>query len=548
MAMIGCLALLLSRHAIAGSSGADGELLYNGIRLPAQWPPRDIDGDSRAPLPVPYLEHPPEVIPIDVGRQLFVDDFLIENTTLHRQFHTARKYEHNPILQATTPDEMDGGKCPGAFVFHDGVCFDPKEHLFKLWYRAGWYGGVALATSSDGLNWSRPTLDVVPGTNLVLPRDPAMKRNGSGVWLDQLTTDPQQRFKMFLYQNPPTGPGGQVYTSPDGIHWSSPTRTTSVGDNTSILYNPFRRKWVYSDRTYHDPHNSRVRSYRECDDLVQGATWDKKRDLFLWGRVDELDLPDPNIKNPPQLYNLDATGYESLMLGVFNVLLGPYNDVCRKGKFPKTTELELGYSRDGFHFSRPDRTPFIACTQKEGDWDRGYLHPAATICAIVGDQLYFYFTAFSGKSPTLGGDMYAGGATGVAFLRRDGFASMEAGDDPGTLTTRPITFQGKYLFVNLDAPEGELRVEALDAKGEVIAPFTVSTCNPVSGDKTRLQISWNGAPDLAPLRGQPVRLRFHLTRGKLYAFWVTPDASGASHGYVAAGGPEFNGPWDGPGQ
>jgi len=26
--------------------------------------------------------------------------------------------------------------------------------------------------------------------------------------------------------------------------------------------------------------------------------------------------------------------------------------------------------------------------------------------------------------------------------------------------------------------------------------------------------------------------------------WVSPDRSGASHGYVAAGGPEFTGPTD----
>ena len=51
-----------------------GETLYNGIKLPEQWPPR-VDKLTREPMPVPYLENPPEVIVIDVGRQLFVDDF-----------------------------------------------------------------------------------------------------------------------------------------------------------------------------------------------------------------------------------------------------------------------------------------------------------------------------------------------------------------------------------------------------------------------------------------------------------------------------------------
>ncbi len=54
--------------------------LPNGIRLPNPWPPRTI-GPGSDPLPVPYLANPPEVLPIDTGRQLFVDDFLIEHTT-----------------------------------------------------------------------------------------------------------------------------------------------------------------------------------------------------------------------------------------------------------------------------------------------------------------------------------------------------------------------------------------------------------------------------------------------------------------------------------
>jgi hypothetical protein len=38
-----------------------------------------------------------------------------------------------------------------------------------------------------------------------------------------------------------------------------------------------------------------------------------------------------------------------------------------------------------------------------------------------------------------------------------------------------------------------------------------------------------------------VRFRFFLTNGKLYSFWVSNKESGASNGYVAAGGPGFNG-------
>lgn len=43
--------------------------------------------------------------------------------------------------------------------------------------------------------------------------------------------------------------------------------------------------------------------------------------------------------------------------------------------------------------------------------------------------------------------------------------------------------------------------------------------------------------DLAAAAGKPVRLRFHLKKARLFAFWVSGSKAGASGGYVAAGGP-----------
>jgi hypothetical protein len=130
------------------------------------------------------------------------------------------------------------------------------------------------------------------------------------------------------------------------------------------------------------------------------------------------------------------------------------------------------------------------------------------------------------------------------MLRRDGFASMDASGKAGTLTTRPLTFEGKNLFINVDCPEGELKVEVLDENHNVIEPFTLDHCEPVSVDRTLVQVNWEESKDLAALAGKPVRFRFHLSNGSLYSFWVSPDDSGASHGYVGAGGPGFTGATD----
>src|SRR5512139_3043910 len=81
---------------------AQGEVLYNGIRLSSPWPPPDYVLTLEPPK-APYLASPPEVIPIDVGRQLFVDDFLIAQTSLKRTFHQAEYYAANPVLKPDQP-------------------------------------------------------------------------------------------------------------------------------------------------------------------------------------------------------------------------------------------------------------------------------------------------------------------------------------------------------------------------------------------------------------------------------------------------------------
>src|SRR5262249_13183279 len=152
---------------------------------------------------------------------------------------------------------------------------------------------------------------------------------------------------------------------------------------------------------------------------------------------------------------------------------------------------------------------FCPISETKGEWNWGNVQSAAGCCLVVGDELYFYC---SGR-----GD---GNVTSLAILRRDGFVSLDAGADGGTITTRPVTFRGKHLFVNVDAPDGELRAEVLDDKGEVIAPFSAANCAPVRADKTRQAVTWKGADDLGKVAGKTVQLRFHLTKGKLYAFWV----------------------------
>ncbi len=518
-----------------------GERLYNGIVLPAEWPPEDVNTKSDDPMPVPYLKAPPKVIPIDVGRQLFVDEFLIEETDLLHTYHLPEKYEGNPILRCETALERQTGIIGG--TCRPCIWWNPEKELFYLWYQAGTYfrGTIALATSPDGIHWSRPALDVNPGTNQALPV--GLQPDSYGIVPDWEAEDPQQRFKLFV--RPPGGhdKGGISMTSADGIHWTNQVESGDTGDRSSMFYNPFRRRWIYSLRS---SFRGRSRHYRECEDFLAGATW-TDLDTVPWLAADRLDAPEPGYKHKTQLYNFDAVAYESLMLGFFELHRGPDNGRCAKMGLPKLNEISFGYSRDGFHWSRPDRRAHIPASRKD-TWDRGFVESGGNICAVVGDKLYFYHSGCRGNMAGAirpdgslnGGAMYDPNAIGISVLRRDGFASLDAGASIGHITTRPVTFTGKHLSVNVDCPQGELRAEVIDGDGNAIGPFTMENCMPVSVDKTRVPVNWRGVEDFSSVAGKPVRLRFALQRGSFYAFWVSRDSAGHSGGYVAGGGPGYN--------
>lgn len=524
------------------TTGANPQLLYNNIMLPEAWPPRYSDAGFVGHRTPPYLLHPPSVININVGRQLFVDDFLIAETSLDRVFHIAKKYEHNPVFKPQTRYEKYaiGSSEPGhkdvAYLGHGGVFYDFDDHIFKMFYTAGWRGGLALATGSDLVEWNRPNLNLVD-ENIILPGGWLNAGGDNAIWVDSQTKNPREKFKMLTDRGTHAANRRDhtLHVSENGKVWSQGLSTDRADDYCSFFYNPFRDVWAFSIKKQG---KGRARWYLESDDFLAGRNWD---DAVFWVNADTLDKPDPGIGNFAQLYSLNAVAYESIMLGQFYIHLGPNNLIANEGGFPKITELKMGFSRDGFHWHRPDRRPFIAATRQEGDWDRGYLHGTMGVCLVMGDELWFPYCGYSGQATDGTKGMYTGASIGMAILRRDGFASMEAGNRPGDLLTRPVTFDGRYLFVNVDCPQGELLAEVLDEQGNVIQPFAIENCKPTQVDKTLHQIEWQGQSDLSSLAGKSVQFRFRLRNGRLYSFWVSPDPNGASYGYLGAGGPGYNG-------
>ena len=531
----------LTRRRISAQSSS--EVLYNGITLARPWPPRRarLFADPERP---PYLASPPDVINIDVGRQLFVDDFLIEESSLYREYHRAAFHPANPLLTPEERWEIDDpyavatktSPSPAAMVFSDGVFFDPADRLFKMWYMAGYQQNTALATSTDGIKWSRRTADVVAGTNIVRKH----RRDSSTVWLDLNERDASARFKMAWTA---MDGNGQLHlsTSADGIHWTDRGDAGPAGDRTTCFFNPFRNRWCFSVRD-NDALLKRIRRYYESPAFT-AARWTQGEPV-PWIAADTLDEVREGGEASAELYNLDAVAYESVMLGLFAIFHGESSDR------EKPNDLCVGFSRDGFHWSRPSRPAFIGVSERQGDWNWANVQSAGGVCLVAGDRLHFYV---SGRAGIPGTSLPGRCSTGLATLRRDGFASVTdvwpAGMTrpvmrfPSTLITRPVTFSGAHGFVNADIA-GSLRVELLDRDGRAIPGFTADRCQPVAGNHTRVPIQWNGAASLGKLSGVPVRFKFVLDRARLFAFWVSPSARGESRGHLGAGGPGYTGTID----
>ena len=522
--------------ALSMAAGA-GEVLYNGIRLPDEWPPRTdafaVKGEPARPF---YLEEKnvPDPIPVDVGRQLFVDDFLVaEMKGLRREYPHPEKFAGNPVLKPETWLEKNGTRNATARPNGGGLWWDPHLGQFRLWYEAGWLNAIAYATSSNGVDFVRPNIH--DGTNQIYPADE--RPDSWEVVPDYAAADPYSRWCLFL-----SGPGGDepsmLMVSRDGKSFYDRVLTGRCGDRSNFFYNPFRGKWVYSVRAWSGKGGAgRVASYREVEGFPGKCDWKwnfktpgESEDLVAWARADEQDGIDPEFKCPAQLYALSAVAYESIILGAFEIHRGPDNLAAAKTGNPKITDIVFAYSRDGFHWTRPDRTPAIPASRwGSGKWDAGYVQPLGNLFVITDEQLRFYYGAFAGdtnktslvghNSPENG--MYDNGAMGFASLRRDGFAAL-TGD--GELTTRRLSFtKGDRLFVNADCSQGEIDVEVVGGARKTLKGV----------DATKIEV-------MAAASGT-VQLKFVLRGGaKLYSFWFS-DKSGCSRGYLGGGGPDYPG-------
>lgn len=488
--------------------------------------------EHRVDLPAPT---PPNPIVVDNAKQLFADDWVVEHSKrLSRTLHPIEKHPANPLLEPEEAWEIP------SILLYGSVIYDPaREHdRFRMWYlcfttkyspdyreRLKKDGRVAYATSSDGIHWRRPKLGLYAyegdrDTNIVITGTHGFR----GVLFDPRDPDPKRRYKAHAR----TSHGHEAYFSADGIHWSEPVPLRIDGyDRSSVRWDPLRKLWIASTKNWYrlvpDGPERRGRGYQESADYL---SWPDKA-AFLAGT--DADAPDI-------VYGLEPFFYESLFLGAWSRYTAEPSGLL---------DVQLAVSHNARHWERPSLEPWVPLTPlPEGyhprvakgatetgidaldprvPWDYGNNSINCAGVLRVDDELWVYY---SGRSSDHRSRPQTG-AIGLGKLRLDGFFSLDAKDDPGSLVTRPLRLVHPTLRVNADAGEGSIRVEVLDLDGEPIAPFTLDNCRALEADNLRHRVTWKGAADLSALQNRDVRLRFVLRDAELYAFW-TGDERGWS--------------------
>lgn len=482
------------------------------------------------------------------GRQLFIDDFLINNTDLKRVYTPPTPSPNNPVLEPTENWEMTTEGALYAGPFSDGVWYDEIDGVFKMWYMAG--GGkyypnlknalyTCYAESHDGIKWTKKPQGILDNTNVI----DVTLRDAASIWIDKVESDPEKRYKMFLVNRRDGGKDSRLLLkySSDGIHWSKPAaKSGKVRDRISAYFDPFSGQWVVSMR-YETPSLGKTRSYamdKDPERLVNSINDGLDDKISFWFGTDGTEPRHPRFPEiNPGIYNFDVIAYESILLGYYTIWQGPSNEKASELNIHKRNEVFLGYSRDGINFKRISNKPFFEVNESEGAWNWGNVQSTNGSPIIVRDELFFYNTGRR-LNKTMW-DSYM--SVGVGKLRRDGFAALRGDRNGGTVCTKALECDGSYLFVNANVSKGSLEAELLGENFNVIQGFSRLQCiGMLEKDKTKWLIKWKGKATLSGLIKKIVRIKFYVQEGELYSFWFSPYQTGESMGFTAGGGPNLH--------
>ena len=458
---------------------------------------------------------------IDLGsrRELFVDDYLTDRLRgVELRLH--QPVPRNVVLDHYVP--WEGNTSGYHTVFQDGK-------LFRAYYRGSHYDParpnkpvVCYAESRDGIEWFRPELGLV---------------NYQGSTRNNIIWDGPGalNFTPFRDTNPDCRKGEEykalgsphantheeqvlcAYKSSDGVHWrllsKKPVMDHTTGANVFdsqnlAFYDPQRSCYVEYHRDSIYPDGVRYRQIMTCT----------SKDFRRWTKQKLLDYGDAPLEH---LYTNAVTPYYRAP----HIYFGFPKRFSQDRRLPdnRVGGMSDGLfmtSRDGLTFHRWGEA-FVRPGLQRERWESrnnmtawGILETASDLATAPKELSIFNSEGFFSH----------GGSRLRRFtLRVDGFVSARAPLKGGELVTKPFTFAGSTLSLNVaTSAAGSLRVEMQDADGGALKGRRLRDCDEIYGDDLERTVTWKGVADVSDLAGKPVRLRFALSDADLYSLQFAP--------------------------
>ena len=488
------------------------------------------------------------MIQVGSDKQLFIDHRFIKSSENVALVVNPPVKQPDAILRCDKP--WDGNELGWNCLLED-------DGVYKMWYHAtghdqwdtgtptGFDGGgnrLCYAVSQDGLTWEKPNLGLVEykgsmDNNIVLENSKL-----AYVFIDP-HGKPEERYKMVELVR---GSGIRVGTSADGLHWELPSDMVSgeLQDTTKqAWWEPRLNKYVVYLKLRVSEENvpaypfvepiesnppvvapkltrqGRSLGRIEVDDITQPWPDDDIRTVLT---ADEHDPPDSDIYHHdvyPYPYAADA-------YFIFPMTYQHFRESESTGHNTGLNDVQFGASRDGIHWMRYDRRPYIP-RGLSGERDCGGVQ-SPPFHIRKGNYLYQCYErhiVFHGGHRALSEEArrdkanWGQSSYGLVMQRLDGFVSADAAYTGGWLVTPPIIFQGDHLELNIDvAAMGEAMVEVQDENGQPVPGFTLEECDRVLFNDVAYTVKWKGKSDVSSLAGKPVRLRMAMRSAKLYAF------------------------------
>lgn len=389
---------------------------------------------------------------------------------------------------------------------------------------------MAVIESTDGINWTRPALDIYNHPELEINNVCFDDSDTLFVFYDKNPDCPSEEKYKAIGPYPYEKEGQRVvelwcYISPDGYHFNRSHCIATDGHFDSLnTVHWSNGRYVCYYRHFHTAEGEDTREWNNED--IRDVRVMYSKDFKNWTKQKRIEFDDG--RDDP-IYTNNVIPYERAP----HILVGFPTRYCERKQWTEntqqlksaklkkhlidTTEQRGGLaltdaifmcSHDGEMWHRYNEAFMTPGYESEYNWIYGDCYPAYGF-VDSGRETYYMYTKdwhrSEGKPKPI--NRYE--------IRKDGFACYMADGEERVLVTKPIIFSGKDLHINFQTSAyGCIYVDVLDVDGNELSK---KESFEIYGNTIDRKITFADGTDFSEFADKPVRLRFRLRDAKIYS-------------------------------